>query len=89
MYFSYRCLKNALSKRMSNLLKGLSNSYYKQAFHDAMHIIGNAGHFFDEDSESQVWRLAGISRLSARPEVEALIAHWNEVDAKRSSERAH
>jgi len=34
-------------------------------------------------------RLAVISRLSARPEVEALIAHWNEVDAKRSSERAH
>ena len=52
-------------------------------------IIGNAGHFFDEDSESHVWRLAVISRLSARPEVEALIAHWNEVDAKRSSERAH
>ena len=57
--------ENALSKRLSNLLKGLSNSYYKQAFHDAMHIIGNAGHFFDEDTESHVWRLAGISRLIA------------------------
>jgi len=61
--FQLPMAQNALCKRISNLLKGLSNSYYKQAFHDAMHIIGNAGHFFDEDTESHVWRMAGISRL--------------------------
>ena len=61
--FQLPMAQNALCKRISNLLKSLSNSYYKQAFHDAMHIIGNAGHFFDEDTESHVWRMAGISRL--------------------------
>ena len=61
--FQLPMAQNALCKRISNVLKGLSNSYYKQAFHDAMHIIGNAGHFFDEDTESHVWRMAGISRL--------------------------
>jgi len=61
--FQLPMAQNALCQRISNLLKGLSNSYYKQAFHDAIHIIGNAGHFFDEDTESHVWRMAGISRL--------------------------
>lgn len=61
--FQLPMAQNALCQRISNLLKGLSNSYYKQAFHDAMHLIGNAGHFFDEDTESHVWRMAGISRL--------------------------
>lgn len=61
--FQLPMAQNALCQRISNLLMGLSNSYYKQAFHDAMHIIGNAGHFFDEDTESHVWRMAGISRL--------------------------
>jgi len=61
--FQLPMAQNALCKRISNLLKGLSNSYYKQAFHDAMHIIGNAGHFFDEDTESHIWRMSGVSRL--------------------------
>lgn len=61
--FQLPMARNALCQRISNLLKGFSNSYYKHAFHDAMHIIGNAGHFFDEDTESHVWRMAGISRL--------------------------
>jgi len=61
--FQLPMAQNALCQRISNLLKGLSNSYYKQAFHNAMHIIGNAGHFFDEDTESHVWRMAGFSRL--------------------------
>ena len=61
--FQLPMAQNALCQRISNLLKGLSNNYYKQAFHDAMHIIGNAAHFFDEDTESHVWRMAGISRL--------------------------
>ena len=61
--FQLPMARNALCQRISNLLKGFSNSYYKHAFHDAIHIIGNAGHFFDEDTESHVWRMAGISRL--------------------------
>lgn len=61
--FQLPMARNALCQRISNLLKGFSNSYYKHAFHDAMYIIGNAGHFFDEDTESHVWRMAGISRL--------------------------
>ena len=61
--FQLPMAQNAMCQRISNLLKGLSNSYYKQAFHDAMHIIGNAGHFFDEDTESHIWRMSGVSRL--------------------------